>query len=422
MHQDTAENQERTRRLVEEFDRRFGEEARGAAAGEERLGRMAEALQERTGCGAYIVRGPGRVNLIGEHTDYNDGFVLPIAIEYDVRFAVAPRPDRIVHLYSMNFQAETTFDLDDIQRDEQHSWGNYVRGMAVELCKAGCLLRGMNGVVEGNVPLASGLSSSAAMEVAAGLAFCAVSQQEVEPPRLALLAQAAENNYLGVRVGIMDQFVSRMGHPDHALFLDCRSLEYELIPIPAGQYVFVVADSKQSRELAASAYNERRGQCEAAVAALQARNPNVRALRDVTLDDLAAAESELDPVVFRRARHVVTENARVLEAVGALNGNKMEQLGALMSASHDSLRDDYEVSSPGLDALVSAAREVEGCAGSRLTGAGFGGCTVSLVRLDRVEAFKQHVTESYRKSCGVEAELYVTRAAAGAGFGCLQPT
>jgi galactokinase len=419
MHQETPENQERTRRLIEAFTQRYGQDLEATAAGEERLSKMLEASRTRSGCPAMVVRAPGRVNLIGEHTDYNDGFVLPIAIDHDVRLAVCPRSDRIVRLYSLNFQSETVFDLDDVQRDEVNQWGNYARGMAVELTRAGYLLRGMDGVVEGNVPIASGLSSSAAMEIAAGMAFCVVSMQEVEPPCLAQLAQAAENNYMGVRSGIMDQFVSRMGHVGCALFLDCRSLQFELVPVPGEEYLFVVADSRQSRELAGSAYNERRAQCETAVAELQKSLPHVRALRDVSIGDLQRFGGGLDPVVYRRARHVVTENERVLRAVEALRGNDLHRFGRLMNESHNSLRDDYEVSSPALDTLVNAARDVDGCIGSRLTGAGFGGCTVSLVRQDRVDAFRKQVSDRYRQSPdaqGAEAQLYVTRPAPGAGL------
>lgn len=389
MIHETPENRERTERLQAEFQTRYGGEP-------------------------TIVRAPGRVNLIGEHTDYNDGFVLPIAIDFDVRFAVARRNDRLVRLYSVNFDEEITFDLDDLKPDEHAHWNNYVRGMAAELLARGSLLHGMDGVIEGNVPLASGLSSSAAMEVAAGMAFCTVSMVVVEPREMALLAQAAENNFMGVRVGIMDQFISRLGHPDHALFLDCRSLDYELVPVPGDEYCFVVANSRQSRELAGSAYNERRAQCEAAVEVVRRHKPHVRALREVTVADLERYGDELDPVVCRRAHHVVTENCRTQQAVHALKSGDLVQFGKLMNDSHDSLRDDYEVSSAALDALVEAARKVDGCLGSRLTGAGFGGCTVSLVRHDRVEVFQRQVGEAYRAACGVEAEFYVTRPAAGA--------
>jgi galactokinase len=416
MHDTSPEDRERTHRLIEELARRYHSADSEGAPVVDRLQHLMQHCHARCGCDAALVRAPGRVNLIGEHTDYNDGFVLPIAIDLDVRKAITPRPDRIVRLYSLDFQSETVFDLDNVQRDEQAEWGNYVRGMAVELTKAGMLLRGMDGVVQGNVPIASGLSSSAAMEVAAGLALCAVSQQTVEPPHLAQLAQAAENHYMGVRTGIMDQFASRMGHPGHALFLDCRSLEYDLIPIPDETYLFVVADSRQSRELAGSAYNERRAQCEAAAAELTKHLPNVRALRDVSPADLERYGDRLDPVIRKRARHVVTENDRTLKAVEALRAKDWQTFGALMNDSHDSLRDDYEVSSVALDTLVNAARAVEGCIGSRLTGAGFGGCTVSLVEQPRVDEFRAKVGAAYQEACGMEPRFYVTRAAAGAGL------
>ncbi len=391
MHHDTPENQERTEKLREEFKRRYDGEP-------------------------IIVRAPGRVNLIGEHTDYNDGFVLPIAIDHDVRFAVAQRHDRMVRLYSVNFDQEVTFDLDRIERDDSVFWNNYVRGMAKELLQFGCLLYGMDGVVEGNVPVASGLSSSAAMEIAAAMAFCTVSKAVVEAREMAILAQSAENNFMGVHVGIMDQFVSRLGHAGHALFIDCRSLEFELVPVNTEEYCFVVTNSLQSRELAASAYNKRREQCEAAVAVFRKHMPHVRALRDVTMADLQQYGDEMDPYVCRRANHVISENARTLQAVNALKAKDLKAFGELMNDSHDSLRDDYQVSSPALDALVYAARDVEGCLGSRLTGAGFGGCTVSLVHRDRVEAFKEHVAEQYRQACNKVPEFYVTQPAAGAGL------
>lgn len=414
MLQETAENQGRTHALLREFVRRFGADL-GAPAGEN-VRHLVEEVRRHTQCEVLVVRAPGRVNLIGEHTDYNEGWVLPIAIEYDVRLAVFPTSDRVVRLRSLNYSASTEFSLDGFEPDPEQSWGNYIRGVADELTKAGYLLRGMDGVVEGNVPIGYGLSSSAAMEVAAALAFEAVSQQSIDPVELVKLCQRAENHYIGVQSGIMDQFASRMGHPGHALFLDCRTLEYELIPVPSDEHVFVVANSGQSRELAGSAYNERRAQCDAAVQALRSCVPNIASLRDAELHHLESAREDLDPVVYRRARHVITENARVHQAVAALRENDMPRFGELMNGSHDSLRHDYEVSSAGLDALVDAARSVEGCLGSRLTGAGFGGCTVSLVRADAVERFRTEVGQRYREACGIEAEMYVTRPAAGAGI------
>ncbi len=362
-----------------------------------------------------IARAPGRVNLIGEHTDYNEGFVLPIAIDREVQFAVRPRDDRQVRLYSLDFEQSAEFSLDQLVADPDQPWGNYVRGMAQQLLRAGCRLRGMEGVVAGNVPIGSGLSSSAAIEVAAGTALLAVSGESVDKPKLALMGQAAENEFMGVRVGIMDQFISCLGSKGHALFLDCRTLEFELVPVDDPNYVFVITNSKQGRELAGSAYNERRAQCEAAVAAIQHRRPEVKALRDATLADLEAAEADLDAVTVRRARYVIQENERVLAAVTALREHRLEEFGRLMNASHDGLRDLYQVSSEALDTLVIAARQVEGCLGSRLTGAGFGGCTVSLVRRNRVEAFQQHVASNYWLATGIKnAEFYLVEPSEGA--------
>jgi galactokinase len=361
-----------------------------------------------------IARAPGRVNLIGEHTDYNDGFVLPIAIDREVRFAVRPRDDLQVRLISLDFKEEAEFSLDKIVPDPSRQWNNYVRGMAVQLRKAGCDLRGMDGVVAGNVPIGSGLSSSAAMEIAAGTAFLAISGEMVEKPKLALMGQVAENEFMGVRVGIMDQFISCLGSKGHALFLDCRSLAFDLVPVDDPEYLFVITNSKQGSQLAGSAYNQRRAQCEAAVAAIRRRRPEVKALRDATLDDLEAAAVDLDTLTVCRARYVIQENERVHAAVAALRAHGLEEFGRLMNASHDGLRDDYEVSSLALDTLVNAARETEGCLGSRLTGAGFGGCTVSLVARDRVEPFQSHISAKYRDAFGTEAEFYPVTPSDGA--------
>ncbi|MBI3909356.1 MAG: galactokinase [Armatimonadetes bacterium] len=377
---------------------------------------LLSAFRERfPGEAPIVVRAPGRVNLIGEHTDYNDGYVLPIAIERDIRFACRSRADRRVRLWSVNFNTDSEFELDQIELDPANPWSNYVRGVAAMLLREGLSLRGMDAAIEGNIPVASGLSSSAAMEIAAATAFQAVSGFRLDPARMALLAQRAEHEFMGVRVGIMDQFISRLGQQGHALLIDCRTLEYRAIPIPEAEYLFVVADSRQSRELAASAYNERRAQCEAAARLFQKELPDVRALRDVTSAEFRRHSARLPLTVARRARHVVHEDERVLEAVAALENADLKRFGALMNDSHESLRFDYEVSSEALDVLVAAARQVEGCLGSRLTGAGFGGCTVSLVHQDAVDAFRRHVSAVYQAFAGKEPYIYVTRASAGAG-------
>jgi galactokinase len=383
---------------------------------DERSERLKAAFRERFAGTPTLVRAPGRVNLIGEHTDYNDGYVMPVAIDREVRNAVRARDDTLVRLYSINFDGTAEFDLRQFGRDTEQPWSNYVRGVAQQLQAAGLALRGMEGVVEGNVPIASGLSSSAAMEIAAAMAFQATSGFELEPVRMALLCQKAEQEFMGVQVGIMDQFISRLGQAGHALFLDCRTLEYQAVPLNDQGYRFVIADSRASRELAGSEYNVRRRQCEEAVADLRAGLPGIRALRDVSVEQFLRYSAPLETTVGRRARHVVGENDRVLQAVAALRGGHHERFGALMDQSHESLRYDYEVSSRELNVLVGAARQVDGCLGARLTGAGFGGCTVSLVREEAVAAFEPHVTREYERQTGRRPILYVCRAVDGASI------
>lgn len=363
-----------------------------------------------------LVRAPGRVNLIGEHTDYNEGFVFPVAIDREVRYAVSPRDDRKVVLRSLNFDAESEFSLSNITKDADQPWSNYVRGIAAALQEAGHVLRGMNAVIEGDVPLGSGLSSSAAMEIGALLAFEAVSGFQIEPVSAARLAQKAENQFVGVNCGIMDQFISRLGKKGHALLIDCRSLSYEPVPVGGDEVRIVVADSKVKRGLVDSEYNKRRAECERAVVLLSGRLSNIGALRDVTPEQLVAHADLLADVTLRRARHVVTEDDRCLRSVEALRAGDLEAFGKLMNQSHISLRDDYEVSCRELDLLVEAAWAVSGVLGSRMTGAGFGGCTVSLVRADAVDRFRAEVSQAYEQATGRSPEIYVCSAEDGAGI------
>lgn len=365
---------------------------------------------------AFVVRAPGRVNLIGEHTDYNDGYVLPAALDFQVTIAASPRPDRTVSTWSTVFGQQDAFSLDAITRPDAAPWGAYLRGVATILASEGCGLRGFDAVVHGTVPLASGLSSSAAMEVAACLAFEQAGGFALDGVRRALLCQRAEREYVGVQCGIMDQFISALGEAGHALFIDTKTLDYQAVPMADDGISIVVGNTNRPRELVGSAYNTRRAECEEAVRLLQTALPAIASLRDVTPDDLARHAALLPPVILRRARHVVTENARVLESVAALRAGDMARFGTLMSASHASLRDDYEVSCAELDAMVDAAHAVRGTLGARMTGAGFGGCTVSLVRTDRVEAFTDSVGDAYRRATGLEPAFYVCRAAAGAGL------
>jgi galactokinase len=360
-----------------------------------------------------IARGPGRVNLIGEHTDYNDGFVLPVAIDRAAYAAAARREDRQLRVWASRFEEEMTLDLDNARPGVAQEWGVYVLGMAAVLERDGHRLVGADMLIDGDVPEAAGLSSSAALENAVGAALAALAQAEVAPVRLAQLGQQTEHQFAGVNSGIMDQMISALGQANHALLIDCRSYDYRPIRMPSGVRI-VVCDSKVSRELAGSAYNERRAQCEAAVATLQSVLPEIKALRDVSPEQLEQHQELLSPLVYRRARHVVSENARTLDGARQLEAGQVERFGALMNESHRSLRDDYEVSSAQLDVLVSAAQAVPGVYGSRLTGAGFGGCTVSLAAPEAVDRAIVAVNEAYMREFGREPEVYVCTASDGA--------
>ncbi|MBW7883468.1 MAG: galactokinase [Caldilineaceae bacterium] len=381
----------RTEQLVTEFGRRFGDTP------------------------THVSRGPGRVNLIGEHTDYNDGFVLPVALERDVRFVIRPRADRSVRLYSVDFDEGFTFDLDKIAYDGDRLWANYIQGMAASLQREGLDLVGLDAVLSGNIPRASGLSSSAALEIAAAEAFLTAAGKHgvLAGTRLAQLAQRAENEFVGVNCGIMDQFISVLGKKNHALLIDCRSLDYELVPVPP-EAALVIGNTRASRSLANSAYNERRWECETGVGLLQEVLPGIRSLRDVTSEQLETHRQRLPERVYRRCQHVVSENARVLQMVEALRNGDLSTAGRLMNASHTSLRDHYEVSSPALDAMVDAMQSVPGCYGARLTGAGFGGCAVALVRPGAEQAVADAIFEQYPKVTNIWPEVYVTTAADGA--------
>lgn len=355
-----------------------------------------------------LARAPGRVNIIGEHTDYNDGFVLPAAIERETLIAAAPRPDSIVRLAAHDLRRETRFDLARVTpaAEQQAMWSNYVRGVAAGLLAAGYPLSGLDAVIQGNVPIGSGLSSSAALEMAAVQAFAAAGNFTVPPDQAARIGQRAERDYVGANTGLMDQLASALGQPDRVLLIDCRDLSYRPVPTPAGTTI-LIADTAVRRQLASSAYNERRSQCEAAAAAM-----GVPALRDATLEMLARAD--VPDVVRRRAQHVIEENDRVLATVAALEAGDLAQVGRLMNASHASLRDLYEVSSPELDTMAELLRSQPGCYGARLTGAGFGGCCVALVEASAVKDAIETVSAAYETHTGLTPALYPTRAAQGA--------
>lgn len=376
-------------------------------------GELKRKFRELYGMDAQVYRAPGRVNLIGEHTDYNDGFVMPAALDFSTWVAIASRNDRRLVMYSENFGDTVEFDLDDPNPHAMQHWSDYPRGVAVILQRAGYALKGANLLINGEVPLGSGLSSSAAIEVSTGFALLDSQGFPVDRVKLAQLCQRAENKFVGMRCGIMDQFISSNGHADHALMLDCRSLEFRLLPL-RNDARLVICNTMVKHELASGEYNVRRAECEAGVRVLAQRLPNVHALRDVTLEQLEQCGRDLSEVVYRRCRHVVSEIARTHAAAAALEANDLARFGELMNASHHSLRDDYEVSCPELDVMVELARKVEGVYGARMTGGGFGGCTVNLVGAKNVAQFEQSVAAEYERLTGIKPEIYVCSAAEGA--------
>lgn len=355
----------------------------------------------------WVARAPGRVNLIGEHTDYNDGFVLPMAIDRATWIALSSVDDQSVRAYLMDYRKTTEFSLDDFERGKPMPV-EYIKGVAAMLRADGYPLRGWQGVIRGDVPIGAGLSSSAAFEMAVTRAFSAVGGFEWDAQTMARLGQRVENEWMGLQTGIMDQMISAAGEAGHALLIDCRTLALTPAPMPDG-VVVVVLDTGTRRGLVHSAYNERRAQCEAA-----AEHFGVSALRDVSVDEFAARSEELDELTRRRARHVITENARTLAAYEAMVSGDARILGALMDASHDSLRDDFEVSTDALNTMVTLARRHPGCLGARMTGAGFGGCAVALVRADASDDFEAFVSPQYREATGKTPALYVCMASQGA--------
>ncbi len=404
----------------------------------------------------FIASAPGRVNLIGEHTDYNDGYVLPVAIDKYVNIAARKRPDQRVTLYALDVDDSFEFSLDTLtdilpfrksagashRYDHDRTtpvsdhgalpsapaWSHYLIGVASLLQASGREIAGIDAVITGNVPIGAGLSSSAALSVAATLAFLTAGSEGVisedKKQDLAALCQRVEHEFAGVKCGIMDQTISLLGKEDHALFLDCRSLEYEHVPLNLAEYAIAICNTKIKRELAASEYNKRRAECEKGVNILSRWIPGISSLRDISLTDFNKYEEELPALTQKRCRYVIEENARVLDAVSVLkqrNRSTSEQtdeafgqLGRLMNASHNGLRDDYEVSCKELDLLTDVARSTSGVIGSRMTGAGFGGCTVSLVHQDTLEIFQSRVTTEYHKQTGIKPEIYLCHVSDGA--------
>ena len=383
----------------------------------------------------FIVSAPGRVNLIGEHTDYNDGYVFPVAIDKYLNIAASKRSGRQVHLHALDMDEECIFSLDTPDDAETPAWSTYLKGVAhllqeQVLQEVGHTLKGMSAVITGDVPIGAGLSSSAALEVASSLAFLGVCGLEIDgtginsndeialielqPTELAALCQRAENEFVGVNCGIMDPTISLLGKTDHALFLDCRSLEYKQVPLNLVDMLLVICNTNVKRELASSEYNKRRAECEKGVEILQQWMPSITSLRDVTLEDFKKYEAELPQITQKRCRYVIEENTRVQSAVIALTTKDISTFGTLMNASHAGLRNAYEVSCDELNALTEIAQSIDGVLGARMTGAGFGGCTVNLVYENAVEELRDKVMREYPRRTGIEPDIYVCNVGDGA--------
>lgn len=367
----------------------------------------------RFGGSASLVRAPGRVNLIGEHTDYNEGFVLPAAIDFFCWVAIAPRNDRVLALYSENFDDTVEVNLDDLNIRATGKWADYPLGVAWALERAGYRLRGANLYIRGDVPLGAGLSSSAAVEVSTGYALMGMAHEVIESTKLALLCQKAENEFVGARCGIMDQFVSCHGREGNALLLDCRSLNSRQVPIPP-QVHLVICNTMIQHRLGTSEYNVRRTECETAVRKLSQVLPGIRALRDVSLAELEGNRELLGETIYKRCRHVITENQRTVAAANALQTGHAEELRQVMANSHRSLRDDYEVSCRELDVMVELAERQPGLLGARMTGGGFGGCTINLVGATESGEFRRRMSEKYESVTGLKPDIYICQASEGA--------
>ncbi len=358
-----------------------------------------------------VARAPGRVNLIGDHTDYNDGFVLPTTIDRDVYAVARVRDDQRVHLYSVNYRETLSYLLDERPSVQPGSWTSYVTGAVEELRRREFLSGGFEMLLCGDVPLGAGLSSSAALEMAVIFGLSSVFEFDIDPVETARLGQMVEHHYAGVQCGIMDQFSSRLGRRGHALFLDCRTLDHEHVPLPLHQsgLALVVADSRVTRELANSKYSERRDECDRIVEIMQRADGHVRSLRDVTPEMLDGLSESLSRTLWDRARHVLEENDRVMAARDALKDGDFAAFGLRMNESHESLRDLFDVSAPELDLLVASAQDTDGVLGARMTGGGFGGCTVNLVEQEAVPALKRKLRIQYANEYGREPNVYVLK-------------
>jgi len=368
---------------------------------------------QRFGQSPAMFAAPGRVNIIGEHTDYADGFVMPAAIDFATLAAISPRTDTTVAIRSINFDEEVTYPVDHLPTSASHQWRDYPLGVLSVLREAGVPIPAFSLTLNGDVPIGAGLSSSASIEVASMVAVLSLTRADIPMTRVAQLCQRAENHFVGASTGIMDQFIACCGAEDHALLLDCRSLEYRLAPIPS-HLSLVIANSMVKHSHAGGEYNTRRSEVEEGTALLRRHRPEIRLLRDATPDDLVRWGQEMRPEVLKRCRHIITENIRTVAAADALESGDLKTLGRLMYEAHASYRDDFEASCPECDILVDLAGKEPGCIGARLTGGGFGGCTVNLVENSQAGTFSEHLREGYREATGIEADIYLCHASAGA--------
>jgi galactokinase len=370
----------------------------------------------------HVVRAPGRVNLIGEHTDYNEGYVLPVAIDREMMIAsrLTENSDGLVELYSKDYDETDSFSVNDIQSHPTRGWTNYLRAVLKMFQNAGHTLPPFQAVLSGDVPQGAGLSSSAAFEVAVATLLKEFLNLGLTATEIALIAQKAENEFIGVQCGIMDQFISALGEADSALMIDCRTLDFKSVPLRLSSrgYSIVITNSGVRRGLVDSAYNERRKSCQEGVKELERllNRPHLGSLRDVRLDEFIAVSSRLPVTLSKRCHHVISENERVLLAVAALENDDLEDFGHLMNASHESLKTSFEVSCPEIDILVEMTQALPGVLGSRITGGGFGGCTVTLMPQEMVEAYRQEVLLVYERKTGCKADVYVSVASEGASF------
>lgn len=368
----------------------------------------------------YVFRSPGRVNLIGEHTDYNGGYVFPAALTMATTIIARPREDSIVRMMATDLGEMVEGDLNTIDEYKDLKWGNYQFGVFKELRDNGYNIVGADMLYDDTTPHGGGLSSSAAIEVASAIAMAYLGgRRDIDGIEIAKIGQMAEHHYIGVNCGIMDQFSSAMGKENHAIFLNCKTLEYELVPVELSKHgiKIVVSNTNKKRSLASSKYNERRSQCETGLKILQKYIPDADCLGDISLDEFEKYEDKIeDEVIRRRIRHVISEDDRVKRSVEVLNKGDLKAFGRLMNESHDSLRDDYEVSCVELDTLVEEARKVDGVLGSRMSGAGFGGCTVSLIKDESVDKYIKQAGAAYREKIGYDADFYISEIGDGGKF------